>query len=394
MSPGRPSLISLHRLLHREPGADGALGVVLVGDRRAEDGHHVVADVLVDPAAEADHLLAELAQGAVEHRLDGLGVHPLGDGRVAGEVGEEDRDLAPLLRRRPRAAGRPRRFGRRPAPRPAPAASSAVPHSTQNLAPGGTSAPQLGQRRSSAAPQDMQKRARSGFSVPQAEQVSPHRHRVRQAHLGAGSMTVDTRADRKHVAVLTSPPIRGIVRTSGIFNTAGVPASARRPAAPYSIRMSSTRCCARAALAPVVRRAAPGRRRSAPASSPARRAAPVCHCSRSSGGVVARTTSAPRQIGHHSRHSCSPAGSPSAPGSGSALLRPLRGPRAARGRSCTLPEAARVAGLGPRGSPGPRVKPARAVLSCGSGILEGDLAASRSRSWRRWVAARRERRAG
>ena len=36
-----------------EGGADGALGVVLVGDRRAPDGHDRVADELLDGAAVA-----------------------------------------------------------------------------------------------------------------------------------------------------------------------------------------------------------------------------------------------------------------------------------------------------------------------------------------------------
>ena len=36
-----------------ERGAHGALGVVLVGDRRAPDGHHRVADELLDRAAVA-----------------------------------------------------------------------------------------------------------------------------------------------------------------------------------------------------------------------------------------------------------------------------------------------------------------------------------------------------
>ena len=42
----------------------------------------------------------------------------------------------------------------------------------QNFAPGGFSAPQLGQLAASAAPHDMQKRARSGFSVPQLGQLT------------------------------------------------------------------------------------------------------------------------------------------------------------------------------------------------------------------------------
>ena len=139
----------LHRRLHRQPGADGALGVVLVGDRGAEDGHHVVADVLVDRAAEADR-------------------PPRRAGAACGRASTSP-PRGPCARRR-RCSRRGRRRGRRPgaAPRagvsarraaagagrrPAPArppASTAVPHSMQNLAPAGTSAPQLGQRRSSA----------------------------------------------------------------------------------------------------------------------------------------------------------------------------------------------------------------------------------------------------
>src|SRR4051794_34373100 len=51
-------------------------------------------------------------------------------------------------------------------------AERGAPPSLQNFAPGGASAPQLGQRGASAVPHDMQKRARSGFSVPQLGQLS------------------------------------------------------------------------------------------------------------------------------------------------------------------------------------------------------------------------------
>jgi hypothetical protein len=44
---------------------------------------------------------------------------------------------------------------------------SAAPHSMQNFAPGGFSAPHEGQSGANACPQDMQKRALSGFCVPQ-----------------------------------------------------------------------------------------------------------------------------------------------------------------------------------------------------------------------------------
>ena len=108
------SLVHLgHGLLHPECGADGALGVVLVRHGRAEDRHHVVADVLVHPAAVALHLLAEPAQAALHEALHRLGVHRLGHSRVARQVGEHHRDLAPLLRQRERARLDNRRSGRR-----------------------------------------------------------------------------------------------------------------------------------------------------------------------------------------------------------------------------------------------------------------------------------------
>ena len=106
---GREALVHLvHGGLHAEAGAHGALGVVLVRHGRAEDRHHVVADVLVDGAAVALDLLAEPHQGAVDERLHGLWVHALGHGGVAGQVGEEDGHLAAFLRRllvRPRSRG-------------------------------------------------------------------------------------------------------------------------------------------------------------------------------------------------------------------------------------------------------------------------------------------------
>ena len=102
----------LHRLLHGEPGANRALGVVLVGDGRAEHAHHVVADELVDGAAVALDLLPEAAKRPIDHRLDRLGIHLLSRRGVSGEVGEDDRRLAPLLGRGLRRRGT-RRRGRR-----------------------------------------------------------------------------------------------------------------------------------------------------------------------------------------------------------------------------------------------------------------------------------------
>ena len=160
-----PLVDLLHRGLHREAGADGALGVVLVGDRSAEHAHHVVADVLVDRPAVALDLLAEPAQRAVDERLHRLRVEALGDGRVAGEVGEQDRRLAPLLRKL--LVGRGRAAAARGAP------SSGVPHSMQNFAPGGFSAPHEGHAGRELRSAGHAEAGARGFSVPQFGQASP-----------------------------------------------------------------------------------------------------------------------------------------------------------------------------------------------------------------------------
>jgi hypothetical protein len=81
----------------REPCADGTLGVVLVRDRSAEDGHHGVADELLHRASEALELIAEAGVVRPEERPDFLGIHLLRARREADEVGEEDGDHLALL---------------------------------------------------------------------------------------------------------------------------------------------------------------------------------------------------------------------------------------------------------------------------------------------------------
>ena len=90
----------LHRALHAERSTDGALLVVLMCDRCAEDGHDVVADVLVHRPAVARGPLASRRSDTLDQALDALGVHVLGHGGVAGEVGEQHRYLAALVGRR------------------------------------------------------------------------------------------------------------------------------------------------------------------------------------------------------------------------------------------------------------------------------------------------------
>ena len=61
----------------RERRADGALGVVLVCGRRAEERHHRVADELLDGAAVSFELGANALVVRPEDRLDVLGIQRL-----------------------------------------------------------------------------------------------------------------------------------------------------------------------------------------------------------------------------------------------------------------------------------------------------------------------------
>ena len=83
--------------------AHGAQSVVLVHGRHAEDGHHGVADELLDGAAvPLDDRLRGL-EVARHHAAQALGVDPLAERGRAGDVAEEHRhDLARLPRARSR----------------------------------------------------------------------------------------------------------------------------------------------------------------------------------------------------------------------------------------------------------------------------------------------------
>jgi hypothetical protein len=72
---------------------EGALRIVLVGDRRAEDRQDGIAHELVDEAPMPKGRLSERFKERALERAHLLGIEPLGKGRKAGEVGEKDRDL-------------------------------------------------------------------------------------------------------------------------------------------------------------------------------------------------------------------------------------------------------------------------------------------------------------
>ena len=85
-----------HRRREVERGPYGAFGVVLLCHRRPPDGHHGVADELLDrPAVALDRRSCGF-EVAREQLADVLGVTSLREGRVPDEVGEEDGDEAAL----------------------------------------------------------------------------------------------------------------------------------------------------------------------------------------------------------------------------------------------------------------------------------------------------------
>ena len=133
-----------HRLDELERRADGPLGIVLVDDRRAPDGHDRIADELLDRAAVALDDLARQVEVARQRVADILRVALLGKRREADEVREQDADELSL---RAAAAGRPACLARHSRPPLAAAgASSGVAQFEQNFAPGLAGVPQFGQR--------------------------------------------------------------------------------------------------------------------------------------------------------------------------------------------------------------------------------------------------------
>ena len=80
---------------NRERRADGALGVVLVRRRSAEEGHHGVTDELLDRASVSFELGSDTRVVRAQDRLDVLGIQRLRLRREAHEIAEENaHDLA------------------------------------------------------------------------------------------------------------------------------------------------------------------------------------------------------------------------------------------------------------------------------------------------------------
>jgi len=88
--------VSPDRILHPQRGVTRADGVVLVGDRGAEQRHDAVAHHLVDGALVAMSRLHHPLEHRVEHPAGLLGIAVGQELHGALEVGEENRDLLAL----------------------------------------------------------------------------------------------------------------------------------------------------------------------------------------------------------------------------------------------------------------------------------------------------------
>lgn len=70
--------------------------VVLVGDRRPEEGHETVAQELVDSSLVTVHLPEGEIEELVQEVVHAVGSKALGQGRGVGDVAEENGDLLAL----------------------------------------------------------------------------------------------------------------------------------------------------------------------------------------------------------------------------------------------------------------------------------------------------------
>ena len=84
--------LGVHRAADIEGGEHGATGVILVGERRAEQRHEAVAEELVHRAFVAMHLRERGLEEAAQKRVHAVGADPLGEGGGADEIAEEHGD--------------------------------------------------------------------------------------------------------------------------------------------------------------------------------------------------------------------------------------------------------------------------------------------------------------
>ena len=89
---GVPGVEVGQRALDRERRPHGALGVVLLRLRVAEQRHQPVAELLQHMAAKIGHRRRSLVEIGVDEVAPVLGVQLRGEARRADEIAEHDRD--------------------------------------------------------------------------------------------------------------------------------------------------------------------------------------------------------------------------------------------------------------------------------------------------------------
>ena len=157
----------------------GSLRVVLVRDRGAPDGHHGVADELLDgPAVSLDDL-ARAGEVAGQEFAHGFRIAIFRKGGEADEIREQDGDETPFG---PGAGawlvdGAPGTSfaggsGTRMLPASEPGGARWAPQEPQNFSSGSTAKPQTGHASAKADPHSAQKRRPALFCVPQLEQIT------------------------------------------------------------------------------------------------------------------------------------------------------------------------------------------------------------------------------
>ena len=90
------ALVGRKGRLHPKRRAHGAVGVILVRERRAEEGEHPVAEELGDGPLVAVDLLEHHVEAAAHDGVRVLWVEFLGEAGEPDHVGEQGRDLLAL----------------------------------------------------------------------------------------------------------------------------------------------------------------------------------------------------------------------------------------------------------------------------------------------------------
>ena len=162
--------VLLHRFLHPQRRVARPHGVILVGERRAEQRHDPVAHHLVDRALVAVDGLHHVLEDGVEELPRLLGISVGQQLHRALEVGEEDGDLLALalergLRSQDRLGEVLGRVGLGARRTPGELIAAGAPHEPQNRLPGASSPPHCAQVSVRWLPQSSQNRSPSRFSA-------------------------------------------------------------------------------------------------------------------------------------------------------------------------------------------------------------------------------------